>query len=330
MNGILNLQSANMIYKQFNSKKKERFDIILEPLQAILQLSLLSFCPIGTKLHIDNNLLKIQMPNYSQGFLRWYLKDSKDDLFYLFYVCKRFPKYYGHLKNIRVYKDDINITLSRLTEDNNTSNSNNSNHREKERDNHRDNRDNKDNKDKDSRDREKDKNRNKNSQEPERNNNKNIKVKNEENSISSTLSLYDLLILLSIKGLNNLITTYSNIDKISLLHTLELYKLLLTIEDSSSSSSASASENNTNTKLRQSLNILEQTKNNQESIDSIFIKINELYTDNEYNVIYNTLMMLNNNTYTEEQVIKYINGLNMLLETTTSKINPWIHNHIVF
>lgn len=321
MNGILNLQNANMIYKQFNSKKKERFDIILEPLQAILQLSLLSFCPIGTKLHIDNNLLKIQMPNYSQGFLRWYLKDSKDDLFYLFYVCKRFPKYYSHLKDIRVYKNDMNITLSRLTEDNN--NSNNSNNREKERENHRDNRDSRDN-----RDREKDKNKIKNNHDQERNNNKNIKVKNEENSISSNLSLYDLLILLSIKGLNNLITTYSNIDKISLLHTLELYKLLLTIEDNSSSSSVS--ENNTNIKLRQSLNILEQTKNNQESIDSIFIKINELYTDNEYNVIYNTLMMLNNNTYTEEQIIKYINGLNMLLETTTSKINPWIHNHIVF
>jgi hypothetical protein len=29
-------------------KKKERFDIILEPLQAVTQLALLSFCPKGS------------------------------------------------------------------------------------------------------------------------------------------------------------------------------------------------------------------------------------------------------------------------------------------
>ena len=39
-------------------KKKERFDIILEPLQAITQLSLLAFCPYGSKLTISNNLLR--------------------------------------------------------------------------------------------------------------------------------------------------------------------------------------------------------------------------------------------------------------------------------
>ena len=35
-------------------RKKERFDIILEPLQAVTQLALISFCPKGSKLTISN------------------------------------------------------------------------------------------------------------------------------------------------------------------------------------------------------------------------------------------------------------------------------------
>ena len=41
-------------------KRKERFEIILEPLQAMIQISFLGFYPIGSKLNIHNNLLYIQ------------------------------------------------------------------------------------------------------------------------------------------------------------------------------------------------------------------------------------------------------------------------------
>ena len=34
----------------FADNKKERFDMILEPLQAITQLALISYCPNGSKL----------------------------------------------------------------------------------------------------------------------------------------------------------------------------------------------------------------------------------------------------------------------------------------
>ena len=51
-------------------RKKERFDIILEPLQAVTQLALISFCPKGSKLTISNNLLSIQEPTWFQGLLR--------------------------------------------------------------------------------------------------------------------------------------------------------------------------------------------------------------------------------------------------------------------
>ena len=80
------------------TKKKERFEIILEPLQAIIQLAILSFCPTGTRLAIQSNLLYIQLPTWSQGVVRTYYHDSKDDVFYLFHVVQRYNKFYSHLK----------------------------------------------------------------------------------------------------------------------------------------------------------------------------------------------------------------------------------------
>lgn len=108
------------LYNTFLGGKKERFEIILEPLQAILQLALLSFTPIESKLTINNNILYIQSPNWSQGVVRSYYHDSKNDLFYLFNVFNRFNKFYKFLKNI---KEDSEGDSER-EEDNETSNIN--------------------------------------------------------------------------------------------------------------------------------------------------------------------------------------------------------------
>jgi len=80
-------------------KRKERFDIILEPLQAITQLSLMAFCPTGSKLTLNNNLLFIQTPNWGQGIVRSFQNDKRDDLFFLFNVINRFNKFYGNFSN---------------------------------------------------------------------------------------------------------------------------------------------------------------------------------------------------------------------------------------
>ena len=74
----------NLYHLMKRDKKKERFDIILEPLQAITQLALLSVSPKGSKLTISNNLLAIQQPGWFQGLLRSYNQDMKEDLFFLF------------------------------------------------------------------------------------------------------------------------------------------------------------------------------------------------------------------------------------------------------
>jgi hypothetical protein len=91
------------------NNKKERFTIILEPLQAILQLALLSFAPIDSKLTINNNILYIQTPSWSQSFVRSYYNDSKNDLFYLFNVFIRFNKFYKNLKDIKNTNTNTNF-----------------------------------------------------------------------------------------------------------------------------------------------------------------------------------------------------------------------------
>jgi hypothetical protein len=88
-----------ILYKTVASRrKKERFETILEPLQAILQIALLAFYPVGTKLTIQNNIMTLQPPTYSQSMARWYNNDTKEDLYFLFNVFHRFKKFYAHYK----------------------------------------------------------------------------------------------------------------------------------------------------------------------------------------------------------------------------------------
>jgi len=85
--------------------RKERFSMILEPLQATMQLSLLSFMPVGTKLTIHENILYMQAPRWHQPFMRFYNNDNKEDLYFLFHVLIRFTKFYNSMKE----SDDPNM-----------------------------------------------------------------------------------------------------------------------------------------------------------------------------------------------------------------------------
>lgn len=99
--------TIQIIMKTLNSKKKkERFETILEPLQAILQIGFLSYFPIGTKIAIQNNILILQPPNYAQSVQRWYNNDTKEDLYYLFSIFTRFKKFYNHLVTSKIKIDN--------------------------------------------------------------------------------------------------------------------------------------------------------------------------------------------------------------------------------
>ena len=83
-----------------NTHVKERSDMILEPLQVMIQLSLVSKCPIGTKVSVSDNILQIQQPYLYQGILRWWQADNKDDLYYLFHAIRRYYKWYKNQEKI--------------------------------------------------------------------------------------------------------------------------------------------------------------------------------------------------------------------------------------
>ena len=83
-----------VLIKSLKSNPKERLDMILEPLQVMIQLALLGFCPRGTKISISENILSLQRPTWSQGMYRWYGRDSKEDLYYLFHAIRRYYIWY--------------------------------------------------------------------------------------------------------------------------------------------------------------------------------------------------------------------------------------------
>lgn len=92
--------SFQLLYQILSSnRQKDKIDMILEPLQAMIQLALLSICPIGTKLRIQENILYLQTPNITQSLSRWYHSDKKDDLYFLYSVVKRYIKWYNPAAN---------------------------------------------------------------------------------------------------------------------------------------------------------------------------------------------------------------------------------------
>ncbi len=92
--------SLSSLYQSLTAtKSKDKVDMILEPLQAMIQLALLSICPIGTKLRIQENILHLQSPTLIQPITRWYYADKKDDVYFLYGVIKRYLKWYNPRMN---------------------------------------------------------------------------------------------------------------------------------------------------------------------------------------------------------------------------------------
>lgn len=95
-NLLFNTEQFKTIYNTISlHKSKDKIDMVLEPLQSMIQIALLSVSPIGTKMTIQENILYLQTPCLTQPLSRWYYSDKKDDLYFLFQVIKRFLKWYN-------------------------------------------------------------------------------------------------------------------------------------------------------------------------------------------------------------------------------------------
>jgi hypothetical protein len=213
------------------NKQKDKIDMILEPLQSMLQLALLSICPVGTKLRIKENILYIQMPNIAQPFVRWYNADKKDDLYFLYAVIKRFITWYNSSLNSK--------------------------------------------------------------------------------SIMSQ-ELYQLIIMMSIEGLNNLFKTYTASDSNTVIHVIQMYKNLLEYN---------------NDKIMIEDYIVDGDKN-KINIDEVFEKIITIYDENILEVIYYSLLQAQAETEFNHKN-NIIDGLNMMLNKYNLIIKEWIQLNLV-
>ena len=307
--------TINFIYSTIRTKrKKERFETILEPLQAILQIGYLSFAPIGTKLTIHNNILQIQIPNYSQPVIRWYNNDTQEDLFYLFNIFYRFKKFYHFMNDSKSNTDnkklyDLLIELAKTGIGNL------------------------------------------------------IRTYSQTDKIHilHTLQMYKTILESDGKGQkNNEILYQKRFENYELQNLPNSHAPVAShIQSSSQGGGASVSfmaskrekEKDKKTKIMQKIlrdespeqepvpiTEMDSIANNDttssdvsspevKNIDDVFIRITDIYTQEIYNIIYNTLnIMIKSDT----DANIYIDGLNKLLEPTNSRIKKWIDEHIVF
>lgn len=273
-------------------KPKERFETILEPLQSVLQIGLLSFYPIGSKLAIHNNILTVQGPGYTQQVRRWYNNDKKEDVFYLYNVFSRFHKFY------RKVLDDGATGVTGVT--------------------------------------------------------------GVTGATSENRKLFLLLIELAKGGINNLTRTYNQTDKIHILHTLQMYKGMLDNPElirrlgGSGGMAGGAVTGAVGTTIPEDRDDEEDTNNTLQpqfplkmrsitaagtsasipieslvdnNIDAIFVKITDLYSQDDYTIIYHTLLKIQTDP---QYYMNYIDGLNKILEPVNIRIKKWIDDNIVF
>lgn len=222
MNFFLNLQPQQFrfIYNSLiNLKGKDKINMVLEPLQSMIQVALLSVSPIGTKLGIQENILYLQNPTMTQPVSRWYNSDKKDDLYFLFQVIKRFNKWYN----------------------------------------------------------------------PKTNNIMNNK-------------LYELIITMSVKGLENLLKTYSDTENNSVIQIIHMYIDLLN-----------------------SKNIEEKSIDKTVKFDEVFENIIKIYNIELLNIIYNLLLIVEK----DDECTQYIDGLNLIMTKNNKKIQEWIKINFV-
>jgi len=275
---IVRMQSTLQFIAGQLKKPRERFETILEPLQALLQIGFLAFYPIGSKLAIHNNILTVQAPGYTQHMRRWYNNDKKEDVFYLYNVFSRFNKFYKSV----------------LSGDGGGGGGGGEN-----------------------------------------------------------AALFALLNELAKTGINNLIRTYNQTDKIHILHTLQMYKGMLDnpelvrrianrldddadtadgklpsrIKSPSSSPplrpmTPMAPIGGASSASNVPIDSLVDT-----NVDLIFVKITDLYSQEDYTIIYHTLIKIQADP---QYYMNYIEGLNKILEPVNIRIKKWIDDNIVF
>ena len=113
------------------------------------------------------------------------------------------------------------------------------------------------------------------------------------------------------RGIDKLLQTYASTNQPALLHTLQLYRILL----------------DKPVVLTEAEEIEVNKLHGANSIDDIFIQIRTLYSSHEFIILYQSLLLLEKNP---ERYDIYIRGINLLLQPVTDQIQKWVSDHIVY
>lgn len=238
---ILEPHQIKSLYNSLILHKKDNIDMILEPLQSMIQLALLSVSQIGTKLIIQNNILYLQYPSFTQPISRWYNSDKKENLYYLFSVIKRFTNWYNPTVNA---KSPININL------------------------------------------------------------------------------YQLILKMSLQGLDNLIITYNTSQNSTIIQVIQMYRAIIEYGENF----IDLSNNTTLLTYNNTASPVMSPK--PHSIDNIFENIIEIYDENLIICIYNILLIIQNekdNIY----INNYIDGINNIMTKNNKSIHEWIKMNLI-
>ena len=79
----ITMEVLSRVYFSLCRDKRKRDLKHIRTIASYYTISTAFFCPKGSKLYITNNILFIQTPNWSQGILRSYNQDQRDDLFFI-------------------------------------------------------------------------------------------------------------------------------------------------------------------------------------------------------------------------------------------------------
>jgi len=309
---IISMQTTiQLLYKTVSgNKKKERFETILEPLQALIQIALLSYYPIGSKLTIQNNILHIQAPSYTQSVTRWYNNDTQEDLFYLFNIFCRFKKFYTDIKveHTKLFELLIHLAKNGINNLIRTYNQTDKTHVLHT-------------------------------------------LQMYKNMLDGTNNNYNFHTAAATPVNVNIIPELNHIIPPSLSQQQQQSSMnhdhsphdknnkhgyhdkknkIRRIEnDNVTASSISLESENEKQLNKKELNSFPMSSPASPEIDmdTIFIKISELYTDEIFRIIYNVFIEMSRD---DTNFMDYANGLNMMLHPINIRIKKWIDENIVF
>ena len=298
--------TIQLLYKTISgNKKKERFETILEPLQALIQIALLSYYPIGTKLTIQNNILYIQAPSYGQSVTRWYNNDTQEDLFYLFNIFCRFKKFYIDVKTEHVQLFTLLIELAKNGISNLIRTYNQT-----------------------------DKTHVLHTLQMYKNM---LDSSSSSSSSNNAMATIQLLPPLNTPLNNNYDTTHNNNQNKMSNESNErkpkmsrgMYRAPAAPIVSQTTEKEKEKENEKEmTSFSSSVPISSASSASSEiDMDDIFIKISDLYNDEMFKIIYNIFIAMKSD---ETNYNDYANGLNAILHPINIKIKKWIDENIVF